>query len=332
MDILTQGLLGASMAQAGARENDTRAAMVIGFLSGLLADVDVLIRSSADPLLTIEYHRHFTHSLFFVPVGALFATLVLWPFFRNRLTFGRIFIFALLGYSLSGVLDTCTSYGTYLLWPFVDKRIAWHIISIVDPIFTVALLAGVIYSYRKTTAIGARVGLVIAVLYLAFGWLQLQRAADSVIQLTEVRGHVPERLVVKPTIGNTVLWRSIYQSNGKLYVDAIRLGFTDANTVYEGGSIVLAVPERDFANLPVDTVLYQDILRFTRFSDGFIAIDPNQPNVLADVRYSNLPNSLAPLWGIEMDLTNADRHARYRFFRDLSPAKRKRFFSMLVGD
>jgi len=51
------------------------------FFAGLLADSDVLIHSSSDPLLTIEYHRHFTHSVFFVPIGVLLAAAVLFPFF-----------------------------------------------------------------------------------------------------------------------------------------------------------------------------------------------------------------------------------------------------------
>lgn len=64
MDLLTQSLIGAGLAQAGARRDELRMATGIGLVAGLLADADVLIQSSADPLLQIEYHRHFTHSLF----------------------------------------------------------------------------------------------------------------------------------------------------------------------------------------------------------------------------------------------------------------------------
>ena len=32
-----------------------------------------------DALLVLDYHRHFTHALAFVPFGALIAALLLWP-------------------------------------------------------------------------------------------------------------------------------------------------------------------------------------------------------------------------------------------------------------
>ncbi|GAL32009.1 integral membrane protein [Vibrio maritimus] len=38
----------------------------LGLLSGLAPDIDVLIRSSHDPLLFLEFHRQFTHSLLFI--------------------------------------------------------------------------------------------------------------------------------------------------------------------------------------------------------------------------------------------------------------------------
>ena len=44
-------------------------------------------------------------------------------------------------------------------------------------------------------------------------------------QLASARGHIPVRLEVKPTFGNTFLWRSIYEFDGRFYVDAIRTAF-----------------------------------------------------------------------------------------------------------
>lgn len=228
MDILTQGLLGAALAQSVAKPNEARLATAVGFLSGLLADADALIRSSHDPLLTLEYHRHFTHSIFFVPIGGLIAALLLWPFFRHRLRFGRLYVFALLGYSLSGFLDACTSYGTHLLWPLSDTRIAWSIISIVDPVFTLTLLAAAAYALLKRTPRAAHVGLGLAGVYLLVGWAQLQRAETFAEELAEARGHSIERLVVKPTLGNLVLWRSIYRNADTFHIDAVRVGMTSS--------------------------------------------------------------------------------------------------------
>lgn len=331
MDLLTQGLVGASLAQTGSRQHETRIATVVGFLAGMLADADILIQSSNDPLLTIEFHRHFTHSLFFVPFGALIATLILWVFFRKRLPFTRLYLFCFLGYCLSGVLDALTSYGTHLFWPISEGRVALNIISVIDPLFTLILLIAVIYAYKKHKVVVARAGLLIAAIYLVFGWVQLQRAEAIAVNLAAARGHVTEQLLVKPTLANLVLWRSIYEADGKFYVDAIRVGLFSASRIYPGESIKKFVPALHLDQLSENSVLAKDIARFTVFSDSFVAIQPEWPELLIDVRYSNLPTTIAPLWGIELDWQNPGQHAHYRLFRDASKETRQKFLTYLIG-
>ncbi|MBL0010391.1 MAG: metal-dependent hydrolase [Nitrosomonas sp.] len=332
MDLLTQGLLGATMAQSGARQQEMRIATGIGFFAGIAADADILIQSSNDPLLNIEFHRHFTHSLFFVPFGALIAVLLLWPFLRKRLPFARLYLFALLGYCLSGVLDAFTSYGTNLLWPVSDARVAFNIISVLDPAFTLILLVAGVIAFRKYNHTAARIGLLLAAVYLSFGWMQLHRAETVAETLIAERGHRAEQLLVKPTLANLVLWRSIYEFEGRLYVNAIRVGLFSEPRIYPGESIEKFVLERDLSALPASSVLANDIARFSHFSAGLLAIRPEQPNVLVDVRYSNLPMTLAPLWGIEINPEQPDQHAKYTLYRDSSSATREKFLALLLGE
>ncbi len=331
MDLFTQGLLGAGMAQSGARHEETRVAAGIGFFAGIIADADILIQSENDPLLNIEFHRHFSHSIFFVPFGALIAAAFVWPFLRKRLPFARIYLFAFLGYCLSGVLDAFTSYGTHLLWPLNDSRLAFNIISVIDPVFTLILLVAVVCAFRKYSRTAARAGLLLAGVYLSFGWMQLQRAERIAETLAAENGHTIERLLVKPTLANLILWRSIYQSDGRLYVNAIRIGpFSDAR-IYPGDSIALFDLSRDIPDLPVSSTLTADIARFTHFSDGLIALWPERPEVLIDVRYSNLPMTVSPLWGIEINTAQPDRHAQYSLYRDASSETRRKFMALLMG-
>ncbi len=332
MDLLTQGLLGASLAQSGTRQNEIRLATGIGFFAGLLADADILIQSANDPLLTVEFHRHFTHSIFFVPVGGLIAALILWPFLRKRLSFVRLYLFCFLGYSLSGVLDALTSYGTHLFWPVSEERVAFNIVSVIDPIFTLILLISVICAYKKKAVKVAKIGLIIAAFYLGLGWVQLQRAEVAAVVLVASRGHIAEQLLVKPTLANLVLWRSIYETEGKFYVDAIRVGLFSQPRIYPGESIKKFTIDQFLDQLPKDSTLAKDISRFTVFSTGFVAIQPEHPNLLVDVRYSNLPTTIAPLWGIEMNLQDPDQHALYRLFRDTSKETRQKFLAYLMGE
>ena len=329
MDPLTQGVLGAASAQSVSRPGELRRATVIGFLSGMLADADVLIRSSSDPMLVLEYHRHFTHSLFFVPVGALLAAIILWPFFRRGLSFRRLYLYALAGYLFSGFIDTCTSYGTYLLWPLTNTRYAWSVVSIVDPVFTLGLIVAVLLAVKRKLPMLGRYGLLFAGSYLLLGYVQLQRAETVMFELAEQRGHQVERHMVKPTFANLLLWRSIYLAEGTFHVDAVRVALS--KRVYVGNTIA----RFDTASLPAqvtaDTRLYRDIERFHHFSDDFVIYYPGRADILGDVRYAMTPLSVTPLWGIELDYNQPQQHVRYAFYRQADRAARQQFVDMLFG-
>jgi len=331
MDLLTQGLLGAAMSQSVARQQEIRIASGVGFLAGLMADADIFIRSSHDPLLNIEFHRHFTHSIFFVPVGALLVSLLLWFFLRKRLSFLRLYVFSLMGYGLSGVLDALTSYGTHLFWPWSDGRVALNIISVVDPVFTGILLVSVVLAFKQTAVRVTHTGLLLAAMYLSFGGIQLQRAEAQAEGLIAERGHTKERLLVKPTLGNLLLWRSVYEYEGRLYVDAIRVGIFSAPQIYPGESLKKFVRERDLATLPASSIVVTDIERFTHFSAGWLGISPTNPDLLVDVRYGSLPNSGEPLWAIKINPEKPWEHASFEVSRDSSPETRQKFLSLLMG-
>lgn len=327
MDVFTQGLIGATAAQSVARKADTTRATFIGFLTGMLADADVLIRSSTDPLLALEYHRHFTHSIFFVPVGALIAFLMFRPIFNNRIAHPYLYLYCFTGYSLSGLIDTCTSYGTYLFWPFINERIAWNIISIVDPVCSGILLMSISFCVYRKRRIFSRVGLILVSVYLLIGMVQHERAMRALNILAERRGHPIEQSVVKPTIGNIILWRSIYLSDDRFYVDAIRVG-ADMK-IYQGDSIARYSIDKAAADIVPGSVLENDIKRFSVFSDGYVVQYPGKPNVLGDIRYSMNPVGINPLWGIATGLS--DRHASYNSYRSVTEQTRQRFMDMLIG-
>jgi inner membrane protein len=318
------------MAASVAGKKESRSAAVIGFAAALLADADVFISASDDTLLNVEFHRHFTHALIFIPVGALLASLLLWPLLRKRLGFKRIYWYALLGYATSGLLDACTSYGTHLLWPFSDTRIAWSIIAIVDPVFSVVLLIALILGFKYCKPKPARIGLGLAGAYLMLGVWQHHNALQVAIELAEARGHTVQRILVKPTMANLVLWRSVYQSDDRFYVDAIRVGFGQAR-IYAGESAARFDPARDLADLDTESMLSDDIGRFQKLADGYVIADPTRSGVLTDIRYSMLPTGITPMWGIDLNVASATQHARFEVYRDRPEQARERFTAMLLG-
>ena len=84
MDPCSQGLLGACFAASFAKRNNIKIASFCGAFGGLVPDLDIFIKSNNDPLLFIEYHRHFTHSLAFVPIGGALAAFFLLLLFSKK--------------------------------------------------------------------------------------------------------------------------------------------------------------------------------------------------------------------------------------------------------
>jgi len=334
MDIATQALLGASLAHATAPRREVRVAALIGACAAMLADADALLTSATDPLLVLEYHRHFSHALVFIPFGALLAALLLFPILsllRWRIRFGRIYFYALLGYGTAGFLDACTSYGTHLWWPFSDSRVAWNLISIVDISFSLALAIPIAWGLARQRPAGARVGLALAAAILLLGLLQHGRAESTVRASLAVRGLVPEQLLIKPTISNLLLWRAVYVIDGHAFADAVRVGIGDGVRVYPGDSVSLFDAERDLVGVPAESRLRRDVDRFSLLSDGLVAVDPRRAEVLGDIRFSMLPTSVLPLWGIAIDRTDPASAPVFVTDRRASPEERRRFADMLLG-
>jgi inner membrane protein len=351
MDPISQASLGASLAQSFVRDepkldkSQQVSALLIGALSGMAPDLDVLIHSDVDPLLFLEFHRQFTHSLIFIPLGALICALVMYPLInlksigtrqvKPQLAFAQIYLFAFLGYATHGLLDACTTYGTQLFWPFSNARIAWNTVSIIDPFFTLPVIVLILLAaYRKKVRY-ARIAFVYAVIFLSLGIIQNQRAERAVYALAEQRGHQVERLQVKPSFANRHVWKLIYEFDGRYYVDAVRLLL---GTEYiPGTSIQKLDVKRDYPWLPADSQQAIDIERFRWFSDGFLAVSTKNPNLIMDMRYSFLPNQINSMWGVEVnkqliDEGDFETHVKYEIQRDLDEKTKRRFFQLLFSE
>ncbi|HET8772740.1 MAG TPA: metal-dependent hydrolase [Thermoanaerobaculia bacterium] len=292
MDPLTHALAGATLAWVAAGDRLGRRPLLIGASAALLPDVDVLIRSASDPLLAIEHHRGFTHSLLFVPVGGIVAAL---PFAARleRVQWRWAALAGLVAYASHTLLDAATTYGTQWLWPFSRSRVGLDAISIIDPLFTLLLLAGLIAAClgRRRAAL---VALALCAAWLGAGLVQRERASAVQARLAAARGDRLARGEVFPTIGNTLVWRSIYESDGRLHIDRIRVPWLGRTTY----AAVDAVPLATVASARGDARLRRDFERFAWFSGGWTARSPSDATVIGDARYSLHTGRYEPVWGI----------------------------------
>jgi inner membrane protein len=195
---------------------------------------------------------------------------------------------------------------------------------------TLVLLTGVLLAWRSRTARSAQVAVGLVVLYLGIGWMQRERAESLVASAAAQRKHVITQHEVKPTLGNLLLWRSVYLHGNDYFVDAARVGLGKP-VLYAGGSVRRIQPIDLVPPLNLNSVQAADLVRFARVSEGFLGRHPALPSVIGDVRYSMLPNSTSPLWGIEVHAEREDEHVGLRTFREFAKEDRQRFFAMLRG-
>lgn len=312
MDPITQGAIGGVAAQAVFGRRLPRSAALIGFAAGMAADLDVLIPSGGDPVSSMIFHRHFTHSLFFIPIGGLLVSLVFvwWKQFKGyrREVIGA----SCVAYATHGLLDALTNYGTLLLWPFSDRRIAWDLLGIVDPMITIPLLIGMFWTIFAKRPRAARTALLFFALYVCFAGWQHHRAIEAQRTLAAGRGHAIERGRVMPAPGALVTWRSVYLSKGEIHVDAVRVPYLSRTLVREGASERVATIDQ----LPAEVRARPDTTRifevFRWFSDGFITPIEGKATILGDQRFAADFSSLTPLWGIDFGTSASDRPKRWR--------------------
>lgn len=327
LDPLSQAVVAAAVAMSVARREQLRMACLAGVAGGLVPDLDVLIRSSEDPLLALEYHRHFTHALLMVPaIGVLVGWLI--SFLPGLRALRReLMVFAVIGTATHGLLDACTSYGTQLYWPFSNTRVAWHLIAIIDPVPTLSALGCIALAYWSRSVWKARLGFLCFVVYLALCWVQRERAREYQAWLMGERGHVAVRRDVMPTLFNNIVFRSVYEADGRYFIDALRVPWW-GESVFRAGETVAVAKEQELSRqLPADSPQSRDLVRFAWFTGGYLG--QLGDGRITDVRYAVAPESVEPLWWIDLRPGEPARHVSFSMGGSFDAQKRAAFFEFL---
>ncbi|MBU1229701.1 MAG: metal-dependent hydrolase [Proteobacteria bacterium] len=134
---LAAGLLTAQALRP--RLGPARGLTLLCVVSAMIPDMDG-ITSWFGPELYLLHHRGLTHSLFLLP---LLALLLAWAArgLGAALSLRAAFLASCLALAGHLFLDAATAFGTQLFAPFSDLRLSMEGIYIVDPAFTLSLLA-----------------------------------------------------------------------------------------------------------------------------------------------------------------------------------------------
>lgn len=227
MDSLTQAVLGAAVAEAGmgGRRLGNRA-IAWGVALGTLPDLDVFVSPWLDEIQRLSWHRGLSHSLLFM---ALASPVIGWGIarlHRGRVSVGRAAVttFAILFTHV--LIDAFTVYGTQVFEPFSDYRVGFDNLFIIDPLYTLPLLAGVIGALlcrgrRRAWWNGA--GLALSTLYVAWSFGAKAVVTARVTDALRAQDRPFARLMTSPTPLNTILWRALAEAPGGYWVGYISL-------------------------------------------------------------------------------------------------------------
>jgi inner membrane protein len=212
MDSLTQIALGSAVGVAvmGRRTAVWKAALW-GAVGGTLPDLDAFI-DHGNAVLNMTLHRAESHALFYL---TLVAPLLAWLASRihgEAALFKRWWLALWLVLITHPLLDAMTVYGTQLLLPFTDYPYGVGSVFIIDPLYTVPLIVGVVAALWLKSMRGLRwnaAGLVLSSLYLVWSVFAQQQATQVARSALQADGIAATQLLVTPAPFNTLLWRLV---------------------------------------------------------------------------------------------------------------------------
>jgi inner membrane protein len=269
MDSLTQLTLGAAVGEAVAGRQAGYKAPLWGAALGTLPDLDVL----ANPFLTeaqsLVFHRSLTHSLLFVIV---MAPLLGWALRRLHGTSPSRRRWMMLAGAVLGThigLDCLTSYGTQVFWPFSRYPVILATIFIIDPLYTVPLVAGLLTALfcspaARTRRVANYVGLGLSSAYLLLTITNKIHVDQVFSQALKQQDRPVHQVLTKPTPFNNLLWTAIAETEEGFYVGHY--------------SLLDEAPPTDFRYVPKrhellgDAAQSLEVQRLQWFSRGYYAV------------------------------------------------------------
>jgi len=307
MDSLTQLALGGAIGAAVGGKKYGRKAALIGAICGTIPDLDIFF-SSDDPVTAFTHHRGLSHSFLFAifgtPVFAWIFSKIKWlgVQFKDR----ALHVMVFLGLFTHMLLDALTIYGTQLFWPLPTPPIAVGSVFIIDLLYTLPLLVGLIWFLFNKSRHIPKVALAVSTLYLAWGL-----AAQQIItnKLHESHTVAPSQVLVQTTPFNTFLWRILVMDN-----DGYKVGYA---SIFDKGDDILL---KHYSSQPAllsplaDTYAVQ---RLNWFTNGFYKAHQQEDKIImTDLRMGREPDSY--IFGFVIGLNNG---------QETTPTTNQRFSS-----
>lgn len=136
-------------------------------------------------------------------------------------SFKNWFLMFFLAFLTHWIIDACTAYGTQIFEPFSRYRVAFNNISILDPLYTVPMIIGLVGAFFAKKYPQQRfwnyLGISIATLYMASTFYGKSVMNTVVADSLQEQGIEYSEYITYPTILNTVLWQTTVVTEDAYY-------------------------------------------------------------------------------------------------------------------
>lgn len=332
MDSLTQMALGAAVGTAALGRKIGPRAALWGAALGTLPDLDVLV-PYGDPVRDFTFHRAESHSLFWLTLASPPLALLLARLNRGAGAGFRDWLWLVwLVLITHPLLDAFTVYGTQLLLPFSDYPVGAGSIFIIDPLYTLPLLIGVIAAiriYKRDVARAMRwnaAGITASTAYLIWTLMVQSHIEGAVHRSLAASPLADGSVLATPTPFNSLLWRVLVMDE-----DGYHEGF---RSILDEGESIEFVRHASVPQL-IDP-LRDDwtVRRLAWFSKGFYSVREALPDEAVVVgKAGSIEQMLGLVDTASAADAGADRSARAIIMTDLRMGQTPWFvFSFVVGE
>ncbi|MFT4567588.1 MAG: inner membrane protein [Saprospiraceae bacterium] len=224
MDSITQAALGAAIGEAVLGKKIGNKGAVLGAIVAMIPDLDVGLYLFYDKFEMLSIHRGYSHSIMFSILGAFLIASVLQRIkWAKQISYLRLWIFTWLALFTHMLLDAFTAYGTQLFLPFSDARIGFDSINVVDPVYTLPLLIGLVCSLfffknKPSKTVYNYIGIVVSTLYL-LGTLGIKENVKEHFKNELAKQNISYQSLLTMPVGiANVNWYGVAKTEDGLYM------------------------------------------------------------------------------------------------------------------
>lgn len=287
MDSLTHIVLGAAIGEAVLGKRAGNKAPLWGAFAASIPDFDVAFTWLFNPVDALFVHRGFSHSLLFI---ALLSPLL--GFFLSKIhpkgaasprQWAMLSFFSMLSHI---IIDCFNTYGTAILYPFSNIRVAFDSIGIIDftlllPLAIFAILILILPKSQPRRRVFAFSSILFTLLFIVITVLNKMSLEQKISNQLTNNGKKYTRIKTAPLPFTNLIWLVLAEDSTGYYYGVF--------SIFDRQSPGMAYVERNSEGLGS---LSEDaaVRKLIRFTEGFYSVSQNQEGevLLHDLRFGSL--------------------------------------------